>query len=89
MKKYPVVLDSTLHHSSSYFTQSQYIYLILLASGSRGLDQLLQDSQAHESDVLHYYRCLYVHRHKEQTESLMNKRDITLLDKDFFCGQQQ
>lgn len=82
-----MVLDYRLHHSSGCFTQSQYIYLVLLASGSRGLDQLLQDSQAHKSDVLHYNRCLYVHRHKEQTESLMNKRSIMLLDKDVFCGQ--
>lgn len=59
---------------SGFRFYTRCIYLVFLARGSRGLDQLLQDSQAHESDVLHYYRRLDVHRHKEQTESLMDKR---------------
>lgn len=44
------------------------LHLVFLAGGSRGLDQLLQDSQAHESDVLHHDRRLYVDRHEEQAE---------------------
>lgn len=44
------------------------VYLVFLAGGSRGLDQLLQDSQAHESDVFHHDRRLYVDRHEEQAE---------------------
>lgn len=58
------------------------MYLVLLASGSRGLDQLLQDSQAHESDVLHHYRRLYIHRHQEQTEGYKENKNTMLLDKD-------
>lgn len=48
--------------------QQIFFYLVLLASGSRGLNQLLQDSQAHQCDVFHHYRCLYVDRHEEQAE---------------------
>lgn len=51
-----------------------HIHLVLLAGGSRGLDQLLQDSQTHESDVLHHYRSLYIHRHEEQTEGYRDKK---------------
>lgn len=48
---------------------TQYSHLVLLASGGRGFDQLLQDFQAHESDVLHHNRSLDVNRHEEQTKS--------------------
>lgn len=44
------------------------VYLVFLAGGSRGFDQLLQDSQAHEGDVFHHDRRLYVDRHEEQAE---------------------
>lgn len=34
----------------------------------------MQDSQAHESDVFHHDRGLYIDRHEEQTESYKDKK---------------
>lgn len=64
----------TLHHSQLN------CYLVLLAGGSRGLDQLLENPQTHESDVLHHYRCLHIHWHEEQTEGCGEQKHATLLD---------
>lgn len=44
------------------------LYLVLLAGGSRWLNQLLQDSQAHEGDVLNHHGGLDVHGHEEKAE---------------------
>lgn len=66
-----------------------FFYLVLLASGSGGLNQLLQDSQAHQCDVFHHYWCLYVDRHEEQAEGYIwgmregkKPKDTTLLVED-------
>ena len=49
------------------------VYLVLLAGGSRGLDELLQDPETHQGDVLHHHGRLDVHRHEEQTEGWMGR----------------
>lgn len=48
--------------------------LVFLAGGSRRLDELLKDPQAHESDVFHHDRCLYIHGHEEQTEGCQDRK---------------
>lgn len=52
------------------------VYLVLLAGGRRGLDELLQDPQTHQGDVLHHHRRLDVHRHEEQAQGWMEERGL-------------
>ena len=52
---------------------SQPRNLVLLAGGSRWLNQLLQDPQAHEGDVLNHHGGLDVHGHEEKAECWARK----------------
>lgn len=44
------------------------LYLVFLAGGGRRFDEFLQDPQAHQCNVFHHHRGLYIHRHQEQTQ---------------------
>lgn len=54
--------------------------LVFLAGGCRGLDKLLKDSQAHESDVFHHNRCLYIYGHEEQAEGCEDRKGRKVLE---------
>lgn len=50
-------------------------HLVLLAGGAGGFDEFLEDSEAHQSDVLHHHWGLNVHCHQEQTESCASRAE--------------